>query len=84
MDVVCESPGARAEHEHSARGGVAERGIHDLERRGVLLVAPRPVAVQVRVIRRESLIDRQPSAQREMGLHGRAVADDRKWREHRG
>ncbi len=83
MDVVREPPGARAEHEHAARRRIAQRGVHDLERRGVLLFAPRPVAVKVRVVGREALVDRQPRAQRKMRLDGCAVAADRERREQR-
>src|SRR5690606_41611991 len=46
----------------------AERGRDRGERRLVLPLAPRPVAMNVVVVRREALIGRQAGAQRQIGL----------------
>ena len=73
MQVVGESTGARTEHQDagSARKVAGRLASDRLEAGAILLVAPAPVAVQVGIVGRESLADRQLGAER--GVHRRRL-----------
>ena len=77
VNVVCE-PAARPRRarECATPARSPRRARDEVERRLVFLVAPAPVAVQVRVVGRQALRRRQPRAQRQVRLEcGRDVAE---------
>ena len=83
VEIVREPPRARAEHEHALRRRVPDQPVHDRGGDLVLLVAPCPVAMNVRVIGREALIGRQARAQRKLRGVSRGVPVELEGREQR-
>ncbi len=65
MQVIGETPGTGTQHQHAQAGqGFSARGIEQIERSGILRIAPGPIPMDVDVIAGEALGDRHAGTQR--------------------